>query len=72
MHSWEVIIYCPENYADFLEWKMKALVSVLKMFRKAIGWIIANIVGIPLIFALIKSRWLSTIRQVCYDPHFGT
>lgn len=39
---------------------MKALVSVLKMFSKAIGWIIPNIVGIPLIFALILVDYYKT------------
>jgi len=33
--------------ADLLEWKVQALVRVLKRFIKAIGWTIANIVGIP-------------------------
>ncbi|XP_049370434.1 uncharacterized protein LOC125835359 [Solanum verrucosum] len=33
--------------ADLSEGKIEALVSVLKRFKRAIGWIIADIIGIP-------------------------
>ena len=34
--------------SDLNEQKVKSLVKVLKMFKRAIGWTIADIIGIPL------------------------
>lgn len=36
---------------DLVDWQVKALVSVLKRVKRAIGWSIAYIVGIPLKYA---------------------
>ncbi|XP_049381255.1 uncharacterized protein LOC125845765 [Solanum stenotomum] len=50
--------------ADLLEWQVKLLVVVLKRYIKAIRWTIADIIGIPTRFALIKSNWIVNANQM--------
>ena len=49
--------------SDLNKQHVQSLVKVLKRFKRAIGWI-ADIIGIPLVFALIKSNSCLIISQV--------
>ena len=44
--------------------QVESLVKVLKRFKRAIGCIIADIIGIPPVFVLIKSNSCLIISQV--------
>ena len=50
--------------SDLDEQQVQSLVKVLKRFKRAIGWTIADIIGVLLVFALIKSNSYMIISQV--------
>ena len=50
--------------SDLNEQQVQSLVKVLKRFKRAIGWNIADIIGIPPVFSLIKSNSCLIISQV--------
>ena len=50
--------------SDLDEKQVQSLVKVLKRFKRAIGWTIADIIGSLLVFALIKSNSCLIISRV--------
>lgn len=47
-----------------VEWKMEELVSILRRFKKSIGWSNTDIIGIPLDIYTFKSSFSLIIFQV--------
>ena len=50
--------------ADLNERQVEALVAILKRLKRAIGWTITNIIGIPLLFSPKESNSCLITNQI--------